>query len=90
MLNSKSFLVDGELNRDIYSTKYNAAMEGNEFVIHAHTHKNLGSSCWAEQARYKKAHMAYIHLFEILEQAKLTHNEDSFWLEREWGKFQAW
>lgn len=45
MLNSKSFLVDGELNRDIYSTKYNAAMEGNEFVIHAHTHKNLGSSC---------------------------------------------
>lgn len=30
--------------------------------------------CW-EEARYKRARMTHVHLFEILEQAKLTHDE---------------
>lgn len=35
MLNSKSFLGDSGIDRTIYSTKYDSAIEGNEFLIHA-------------------------------------------------------
>lgn len=48
MLNSKSFLGDSGLDRAIYSTKYDSAMEENAFLIHVHDMNKTQKLC-AEQ-----------------------------------------